>query len=255
MKWHVHHADTMHGLPGGVQCRDQLPDIRWLSPRLGGGLQRRDLLLGVQGRRGRPMGGPARDDGGGLPDGIQPAECQRLLPDLHAGRRHRSGTRYAAIFAKQDIPSAAQWTVTGRGGPSLAGFDHTMQTFMQANGVRAAQLAIGKNGVTKFSRAYTWAEPGYRVTQPSDRFLLASCSKMFLEAAVQSLYDAKKLAPPPRCIRCSASRTRRSAQRHHHHPATLDHMGGYDDHGDRLGVRPDLSDAPDRAGPGARRTR
>jgi hypothetical protein len=42
---------------------------------------------------------------------------------------------------------------------------------------------------------YTWAEPGYRVTQPSDRFLLASCSKMFLEAAVQSLYDAKKLSP------------------------------------------------------------
>jgi CubicO group peptidase (beta-lactamase class C family) len=104
-------------------------------------------------------------------------------------------TRYAAVFARQDIPLAREWTVTGSPVPALAGFDHIMQTFMVANGVRAAQLAIAKNGATKFSRAYTWAEPGYRATQPSDRFLLASCSKMFLEAAVQALYDAKKLAP------------------------------------------------------------
>ena len=104
-------------------------------------------------------------------------------------------THYAAIFAKQDIPLSREWTVTGAPVPSLAGVDHIMQSFMQANGVRAAQLAIAKNGVTKFLRAYTLAEAGYRVTQPSDRFLLASCSKMFLEAAVQSLYDAKKLDP------------------------------------------------------------
>ena len=66
---------------------------------------------------------------------------------------------------------------------------------MRANGVRAAQLAIAKNGVMKFSRAYTWAEAGYRVTERSDRFLLASCSKMFLEGAVQALYDSGKLKP------------------------------------------------------------
>lgn len=106
-----------------------------------------------------------------------------------------SDTRYAAIFAKQDTPSPRQWTVTGPTIPALGGLDHAMQSFMQSNGVRAAQLAVGKNGVTKFSRAYTWAEAGYRVTQPSDRFLLASCSKMFLEAAVQALYDAGKLKP------------------------------------------------------------
>lgn len=104
-------------------------------------------------------------------------------------------TRYAAIFAKRDIPLSREWTVTGRAVPSLAGFDNTMQAFMHANGVRAAQLAIAKNGITKLSRAYTWAESGYRTTQPSDRFLLASCSKMFLAAAVQSLYDAQTLTP------------------------------------------------------------
>ena len=116
-----------------------------------------------------------------------------FYPICVQGGGHGANTRYAAIFAKQDIPAQREWTVTGAAAPALAGLDHAMQSFMQANGVRAAQLAVGKNGVTKFSRAYTWAEPGYRVTQPSDRFLLASCSKMFLEAAVQALYDAKKL--------------------------------------------------------------
>ena len=149
---------------------------------------------------------------------------------------------YAAIFAKQDIPSSREWTVTGAAVPALAGFDHTMQTFMQANGVRAAQLAIGKNGVTKFSRAYTWAEPGYRVTQPSDRFLLASCSKMFLEGAVQSLYDAHKLTPATTVYPLLGFS----------HPADprsdtitiqqlLDHTGGYDDTATGSGFDPTYS--------------
>jgi CubicO group peptidase (beta-lactamase class C family) len=153
-----------------------------------------------------------------------------LYPICIQGGGSGDSTRYAAIFAKQDVPLSREWTVTGTAVPALAGFDHLMQTFMQANGVRAAQLAIAKNGVTKFSRAYTWAEPGYRITQPSDRFLLASCSKMFLEAAVQSLYDAKKLKPDTKVYPLLGFS----------HPADprsdtitiqqlLDHMGGYND--------------------------
>ena len=141
-----------------------------------------------------------------------------------------ANTRYAAIFAKQDIAAQRQWRVTGAPVPGLAGLDHAMQSFMQANGVRAAQLAVAKDGVPKFSRAYTWAEPGYRVTRPSDRFLLASCSKMFLEAAVQALYDAKTLKPDDRVYPLLGFS----------HPADprsdtitiqqlLDHTGGYND--------------------------
>ncbi len=141
-------------------------------------------------------------------------------------------TRYAAIFAKHDIPLSREWTVTGTAVPALAGFDHLMQTFMQANGVRAAQLAIAKNGTIKFSRAYTRAEAGYRITQPSDCFLLASCSKMFLEAAVQALYDAKLMNFNPG--------TKVYPLLGFSHPADprsdtitiqqlLDHMGGYND--------------------------
>jgi CubicO group peptidase (beta-lactamase class C family) len=103
---------------------------------------------------------------------------------------------YAAIFAKQDIPDARQWTATGAPLAALAPVDQAVQIYMQANGVRAAQVAIAKNGAIKSSRAYSWAEPAYRVTQPTDRFLLASCSKLFCAAAIQSLYNSGKLQPP-----------------------------------------------------------
>jgi CubicO group peptidase (beta-lactamase class C family) len=143
-----------------------------------------------------------------------------------------ANTRYAAIFAKQDIAVQRAWTEKGAPVPGLAGLDHAMRSFMQANGVRAAQLAVAKDGVTKFSRAYTWAEPGYRITQPSDLFLLASCSKMFLEAAVQALYDAKppKLTPDAKVyplLGFSQPKDARSdtitVQQ------LLDHKGGYND--------------------------
>jgi CubicO group peptidase (beta-lactamase class C family) len=116
-----------------------------------------------------------------------------------------------------------------------------MQSFMQANAVRAAQLTIAKNGVTKLAHAYTWAEQDYRVTQTSDRFLLASCSKMFLEAAVQSLYSTT----PPKLHPNTAVYPLLGFT----HPADprsdtitvqqlLDHMGGYDDSATGSGFDP-----------------
>ena len=141
-----------------------------------------------------------------------------------------AGITYAAIFATRDIPAPRQWSVTGTQIPALSAFDSVMQEFMQANCVRAAQLAIGKNGTLYLDRAYTWAESGYRVTQSSDRFLLASLSKIFVEAAVQALYDAGKLTPDTKAYPLLGFS----------HPADprsdtitvqelLDHKGGYDD--------------------------
>ena len=76
-----------------------------------------------------------------------------LYPICIRGGGSTNAPVHAAIFAKQDIPSARQWFATGAAVASLAGFDKSMETFMRANGVRAAQLAIAKNGVMKFSRA------------------------------------------------------------------------------------------------------
>jgi CubicO group peptidase (beta-lactamase class C family) len=137
---------------------------------------------------------------------------------------------YAAVFASQDLPLPRTWTVSGAAVPAYASIDNAMESFMKTNAVRAAQVAFGKNGTIEFARAYTWAEQGYRATQPSDRFLLASCSKMFCEAVIQALFDAKVLSPTDKAY----------AKLGFSHPADprsdaitiqnlLDHKGGYDD--------------------------
>jgi CubicO group peptidase (beta-lactamase class C family) len=116
-----------------------------------------------------------------------------------------SNAVYAAIFAKQDIPSARLWTATGTPVAHLAAFDNVFEQFMQANAVRAAQFTLAKNGSVLLARAYTWAEPGYRTTQPSDRFLLASISKMFCEQAIQTLYNSGALQPPTLVVNANGS--------------------------------------------------
>jgi CubicO group peptidase (beta-lactamase class C family) len=104
-------------------------------------------------------------------------------------------TRYSVIFAKQDLPSARSWMMTGTLVPSLIQFDAAMKNHMNREGIRAGSLAIAKNGVLKFARAYTWAEPGYATTQPTNLFRVASLSKMFTCAAIKKLYDAGTLQP------------------------------------------------------------
>jgi len=167
--------------------------------------------------------------------------AEGYYPILVQGGGTTAAPVYAAVFAKQDIPDSRQWTATGTPLAALAPVDQAVQSFMQANGVRAAQVAIAKNGVMKSSRGYTWAEPAYRVTQPTDRFLLASCSKMFCEAAIQSLYDSGKLQPETKVYPLLGFS----------HPADprsdtitvqqlLDHEGGYND-----GRNPKYPAAPD----------
>src|SRR5260370_37856603 len=122
--------------------------------------------------------------------------AQGFYPICVQGGGSGNDTRHAAVFAQRDIPLDRHWSIDGSTTvAALSALDHTMQAFMQANGVRAAQLAVAKSGAPKLIRAYTWAEAGYRATKVSDRFLLASCSKMFLEGAVQALYDANRLTP------------------------------------------------------------
>ena len=228
VKWHAHPSDTASGYQTVFNAETQLP---WYRPaylaltgdQIYASMFKDDMVGPWVARHGMTAGEYQAEFDTQNAAGFYPVSLQ--------GGGSGSQTRYAAIFAKRDIPLTRQWTVSGASVPALAGFDNVMQTFMQANGVRAAQLAIAKNGVVKLARAYTWAESGYRITQPSDRFLLASCSKMFLEAAVQSLYDATPptLTPTTRVYPLLGfsqpvdprSDTITIQQ-------LLDHMGGYD---------------------------
>jgi CubicO group peptidase (beta-lactamase class C family) len=113
-----------------------------------------------------------------------------MYPICVQGGGEGNSTRYAAIFAKQHTSSPRVWTVRGNG---LSTFDSPVKEFMQANGVRAGQLAIAKNGVFKARRAYTWADADYRVTEIAHLMRVASLSKMFTCASIQRLYDAGTL--------------------------------------------------------------
>ena len=112
-----------------------------------------------------------------------------MMPICIDGSGTGNGARYSAIFAATDIPLQRQFSKTGTGVAALAALDGIVQSFMQQKWVRCMQLSVGKHGANKYNRAFTWAEPGYRPTGTSDRFLLASCSKMFVNAAVQLCFD------------------------------------------------------------------
>jgi CubicO group peptidase (beta-lactamase class C family) len=115
------------------------------------------------------------------------------MPVYVQGGGTGAGVRYAALFAAQDQPVARQWTQTNAAGASRTGVHAVFRSFMEANGVRAGVLSVRRNRSSVLSSGYTWAEPGYPITQPGSLFRLASVSKAFTSAAIRTLVAAKKL--------------------------------------------------------------
>ncbi|MDP6930828.1 MAG: serine hydrolase, partial [Planctomycetota bacterium] len=93
-----------------------------------------------------------------------------------------SVARYAAIFATGK-PVARKAAITGIAVPAFQDLDEFMlgkgaqPGFMQDNNAKSAAIAVAKDGKLAFARAYTYARPGYSITQPTTRFRIASCSK------------------------------------------------------------------------------
>ena len=102
-----------------------------------------------------------------------------------------SNTRFAAIFAKQEEPIARQWSMTGS--PAVPAIDQAMQSTMQTYRVRGAALAVLKGTRLVLARGYTWAEPGYPISQPTTLFRVASCSKTITAIAIHQLISQGKL--------------------------------------------------------------
>lgn len=118
---------------------------------------------------------------------------------IHIAGAGSAEARYVVIFAEQTTPLAREWHSTG----TVTGFkdnanvssalDKVMQSFMQKNGIRQAQVAASVNGTVVASRGYTWAESDRAVVQPSDKFLLGSVSKAFTYAAIDHLVSTGAL--------------------------------------------------------------
>jgi CubicO group peptidase (beta-lactamase class C family) len=232
VKWHVHPADSASAYQTNFNAETQLPGVylnayrpAYVAPSSDAtycSVFKDDFVGPWVARHGL--------SGSDYQTFFNQEVAKGFYPIVVQGGGTTAAPIYAAIFAKQDIPDARQWTVTGAPLAALAPVDQAVEIFMKDNGVRATQVAIAKNGAMKASRGYTWAEPTYRVTQPTDRFLLASCSKMFCEAAIQSLYNSGKLQPGTKVYPLLGFS----------HPADprsdtitvqqlLDHQGGYND--------------------------
>lgn len=152
-----------------------------------------------------------------------------LMPVYVEGGGTGSGIRYSCLFAETDIPFARKWNAVGSQTNATKGLDAIVKAFMQKHAIRYAQLCIGKNGAIKYNKAFTWAESNYKVAQPSDRFMLASCSKMYLCAAIQALFDSKSLAPNDRAYaQLGYSNPKDSRSNDITIQQLLDHTGGFD---------------------------
>jgi CubicO group peptidase (beta-lactamase class C family) len=100
-----------------------------------------------------------------------------------------AAARFAAIFAERDIALGREWFATGARPLALAPTEQIVETFMKTHAIRSGLLTVLRNGAVALERAYTWSEPGTRRTRVDDRMLLASCSKIFVTAAVERLYN------------------------------------------------------------------
>lgn len=135
--------------------------------------------------------------------GLTSDEYQDVFDDLVAqgwfpfrvqGAGKGKKTRYAAIFARTDVPAPRVWNATGPANAALMGFDGYMQQLMQENNIRAGALAVARDGKLAYARGFTWAEAGYPTTQPESLFRIASCAKPITGIATMQIEEADDLA-------------------------------------------------------------
>jgi CubicO group peptidase (beta-lactamase class C family) len=168
---------------------------------------------------------------------------QGFYPLTLQGAGSGSGIRFAAVFVKTQTLTPRVLTTTGVSVPALSAFDDYVQDLMQRNNVRAASLAVAKDGRLMLARGYTWAEPGYPTTLPTSLFRIASASKSLTSIAIhQNLqrrpaaiaYLSRMLSFFPN-ISVLDSRTRNITVLE-----LLTHMGGWDTN--TLGLDPVFHD-------------
>src|SRR5579859_892413 len=120
-------------------------------------------------------------------------KSQGYYPLVLQGSKNGTATRFAAMFVKSEKLHVRTFHVTGPSVPQLADYDDLLKQYMQTNGVRAASLAIAKDGRLIFAHAYTWAELDYPLTEPTSLFRIASCNKPLTSIIVHRLFEQNVL--------------------------------------------------------------
>ncbi|MBP8301406.1 MAG: serine hydrolase [Planctomycetes bacterium] len=105
-----------------------------------------------------------------------------------------SSLRIAGGFATLRTPQNRVFTATGQARAEFNAFDQYMASKMTSERARAGSIAIAKDGRLVFARSYTWAEPGYPITQPTSLFRVASLAKVPTAIAAHELDERNLLA-------------------------------------------------------------
>ena len=106
-----------------------------------------------------------------------------------------NGIRLAAVFTKTEAVTPRTFTVTGSpASVTNDPYDAAMRKVMQTYGVRQAAVALVKGTRLVLARAYTFAEPGYPIAQPTTAFRQASCSKTLTAILIHQLIHEGKLS-------------------------------------------------------------
>jgi CubicO group peptidase (beta-lactamase class C family) len=90
-------------------------------------------------------------------------------------------------FAGVWIQKVRSWTTSGDAVPSLAAFDATMQSFMQARNIPSGTLAVTKDSRLVLARGYRWDYDSVDPVQPDSLFRIASLTKPLTASAVMRL--------------------------------------------------------------------
>src|SRR5438309_151357 len=86
--------------------------------------------------------------------------------------------------------------MSGSAVPELQAFDQDMQRFMRERGIKAATLAVSKDGKLILARGYGFADSnGQRSIRPDDPLRIASVTKPITAAAVRHLIRERRLSP------------------------------------------------------------
>jgi CubicO group peptidase (beta-lactamase class C family) len=124
-------------------------------------------------------------------------EFDRVVPqgfypiDVHAGGEG-GGTRFAAIFARQEAVVPLTWHPP-TGPVAIPALDDVIRQAMARHRIRGAALALVRQGRLVYARGYTCAEPGYPSVQPTTLFRQASVSKTIVALAAHRLIQDGRL--------------------------------------------------------------
>ncbi len=105
-----------------------------------------------------------------------------------------NGIRFGAVFGQQEKTPPRVFTAAGP--TTNTAVDDVMRTFLQANNIRSASVALVAGTRLVYTQGYTWAQPGFPSVQPTTVFRQASCSKIFVAYSIYRLMQQKRDALP-----------------------------------------------------------